>query len=63
LTAVKLREFRESVFSAGAYRRIDDDTGEVISPFRIRAIMVYRQSHFFNAAEEDKPLTNQPNKQ
>lgn len=55
-----LREFRENVFIGGAYRRIDDETGEVIPPFRIRHIMVYKQSHFFNAAEEDKPLVKSP---
>lgn len=51
-----LQQFREGVFTAGAYRRIDDDTGEVISPWNIRSIIIYKQAHFFNAQEEDKPL-------
>jgi hypothetical protein len=56
-TAKKLMDFRESVFIGGAYRKIDGDTGEVISPWNILSIMVYKQAHFFNAEEEDKALT------
>lgn len=51
-----LQRFRENVFMGGAYRRIDDATGEVIPPHRIRNIMIYKQDHFFNPAEEDRPL-------
>lgn len=56
LDAVKLKEFREAVFIAGAYRRIDEDTGEVISPFRIRSVIVCKQAYFFGPADLQKPI-------
>lgn len=55
-TGEKVMEFRNNVCAGGAYRKIDDDTGEVILPWNILSIMIFRQAHFFNAAEEDKPL-------
>lgn len=57
LSSDALDKFRNNVFIGGAYRRIDDETGEIISPWRIRNIMVYKQAHFFNADQEDKKLT------
>lgn len=52
-----IKQFRDNVFIGGAYRRIDADTGEIIPPWQITEIMVYKQAYFFNAAEEDKPIT------
>lgn len=53
---------RGEVFARGARRYIDPDTFEIISPYSIRAIMVYKQAHFFNPVEEDKPLTKEVKK-
>jgi hypothetical protein len=56
LTGKALKEFRENLCTAGVYRKIDADTGEIILPWTIKQIRVYKQAHFFNAAEEDKKL-------
>jgi hypothetical protein len=56
LDAKTLYDFRTNAFSAGIYRKYDADTGEVISPYRIHSMMVYRQSHFFNADDAGKKL-------
>ncbi len=58
LDAPHLKQLRENMFVGGVYRRIDDDTGEVISPWSIIETMVYKQAHFFNAVEDDKDLVN-----
>ncbi len=57
LDSQHFQDFRNNVFIGGAYRKIDADTGEIIPPFSITHIDVYKQKHFFNAIEEDKKLT------
>lgn len=53
-----LQIFRENMFVCGVYRRIDGDTGEIISPFQIVQTMLYKQAHFFSeSADLKKPLT------
>lgn len=54
-----LKKFRDDVFICGVYRKIDGDTGEIISPFRIDNITVYRQAYFFSqSADLERPLMN-----
>jgi len=58
MSADALKQFREQVFFGGAYRRIDADTGEVISPWNIKSLIIMRQECFFNAEQQNKPLAN-----
>lgn len=58
LTPGYLKKFREDIFICGVYRVIDKDTGQIICPFQIRNIMVYRQAFFFGDADLKKPMTN-----
>lgn len=46
-----VRQIRENIFITGLYRRIDDDTGEIISPHWIRGVMLFRQAYFFGEGE------------
>lgn len=57
ITPAKLKEFRETVFLSGVYRPIDSVTGEILSPWQIRQIMVYRQARFFKHSELNMKLT------
>lgn len=58
-----LHSLRMNMYIQGVYRRIDDDTGEILSPWNIIETMVYRQAHFFNALEGDKPFKEQATQQ
>lgn len=59
LDAIALKRFREDIFICGVYRKIDDSTGEIISPYSIRETIVYLQDHFFSAsADLSKGLQN-----
>lgn len=49
LKATELQQLREKMFVAGIYRKIDDTTGEVISPWLIIQTMIYKQDYYFNA--------------
>lgn len=62
LDGPSLYKFREDVFTHGAKKYVKEGTWEVISPYRIRSFFIYQQKHFFNAAEEDKPLIYEPPK-
>jgi hypothetical protein len=46
-TGQKVMEFRNNVFVGGVYRKITEDMGEVISPWNIMSIFIYRQEKFF----------------
>jgi len=43
-----LKEVRATMFISGLYRKIDETTGEIISPWLILSVMVYKQDYFFN---------------
>ena len=43
----KLMEFREKVFTTGVYRVINEEEGEIISPYNIKSILVTKQEKFF----------------
>ena len=49
LDEIHLKEARLSMFTQGLYRKIDSATGEIISPWLILSVMVYKQDYFFNA--------------
>jgi hypothetical protein len=49
LDSQHLKNLRENMFTGGLYRKIDPDTGEVISPWNIIETMIFRQEYFFNA--------------
>lgn len=53
-----LKKFREDVFICGVYRKIDDSTGEIISPWNIRQLIVYRQQHFFSVTADLSRIEN-----
>ncbi len=56
LDGISIKNLRDTMFIGGVYRRIDDDTGEVISPWCIIETMIYKQAHFFKGADLDKKL-------
>lgn len=58
LTAEFLKQVRETMYVGGVYRKIDEDSGEIISPWNIIEAMIYKQAHYFNAEQENKPLEN-----
>lgn len=57
-----LKQLRENMFISGVYRKIDEFTGEILSPYQIRKTTVYKQKHFFSggmvnaALEQDKTI-------
>lgn len=56
----KVQTFRENIFIAGAYRRIDDATGEIIPPYRICGVDIYRQAHFFKNPDDARFIGKEP---
>lgn len=42
-----LKVLRQNMFIEGVYRKIDEDTGEILSPWQIKKVTVCRQAHFF----------------
>lgn len=62
LTADTLKQVRETMFTGGLYRKIDPDTGEIISPWNILEVMIYKQEFFFNAEQSEKKLVYSPKK-
>ena len=59
LDGVALRSLREGMFSTGVYRKINEDTGEILSPWNIQKVTVYRQAHFFKSADLEKPMARE----
>lgn len=57
-TPGQLAQFRDGIFKMGLRILVEPGVQEIICPASIRAIRIYQQAHFFNAAEEDKPITN-----
>lgn len=58
-TMNKVMEFRSTVISHGARRVVEDGIAEIIVPWNIISIFIYRQERMFTEEEGKMPLTRE----
>lgn len=61
LDGYNLKLLRENMFISGVYRKIDECTGEILSPYQIRKTTVYLQKHFFGQDDLNAKLEQDKN--